>query len=317
MNVKSEHLHGILPVDKPARMSSHDVVQQVRRLTGQRRIGHTGTLDPLATGLLVLCLGRATKVARFVSDMDKTYQAEICLGRTSATYDAEGVDDSVPARDIPKLSKEDLAGLLLEYKGVIKQRVPAYSAVRVEGRRLYESARQGRQVETPERNVEIKDITLEDYRSPYLRITVTCSKGTYVRSLAHNIGERLGCGAYLSQLRRTSVGHLSVGEAVTVEQLADLVRTDGLSAQLMAVERVLRFAAMKVTGEFEPSVITGKEPRPADIAEAEGSFSSGDHVFLKSVAGTALAVGIAGVGSDRIRDINDNDRLFQYVRVLN
>jgi tRNA pseudouridine55 synthase len=201
-----EHWNGILMVDKPPGMTSHDVVAKVRYFIGQRGVGHTGTLDPRATGLLVMCLGRATKIVQFISNFDKTYIADICFGRTSTTYDAEGLDDSVPVGEVPELSDDRLNGLLAEHTGKVRQVVPAYSAVKVRGVPLHRSARRGEEVELPEREVEFKSLRLLSYHAPYMRIELTCSKGAYVRSLAHDMGSRLGCGAYLAELRRTMVG---------------------------------------------------------------------------------------------------------------
>ena len=310
-------LNGILLLDKPSGMTSHDAVQQIRKMTRQRRVGHTGTLDPLATGLLVICIGNATKVARFISEMDKTYQAQVCLGRSSETFDSEGVTEEQSAAEVPEFGRAELEEVLSEFTGLISQKVPAYSAVRVDGKRLYKLARGGVAVETPEREIEIKDIKLRSYDLPYLELEVTCSKGTYVRSLAHEIGSRLGCGGYLSQLRRTQVGELTLDRALTLEQAGEHSSAGTMEKQLLSCDQVLDYAAIQIRDEFREYVVSGREPRKEDILNVEGIFTTGDRIFLKDTKGLVLAVGTAGVSSDNIgRNAADN-RLFNYIRVLN
>lgn len=205
-------------VDKPAGPTSHDVVATARRRLGGRRakVGHAGTLDPFATGLLVLMVGRATRLAPYLSGLDKTYLATIQTGRTSATLDPEGpIEDSGPPATAAAVD-EVLAGFL----GLQRQRVPALSAVHVDGERLYRRARRGESVELPERDVVISDLRLvADEGGGRVVVEVRCSAGTYVRRLAGDIGERLGCGAYCAELRRTRVGELSVDDAVPVEDV--------------------------------------------------------------------------------------------------
>lgn len=205
-------------VDKAAGPTSHDIVARARRRIGRRvKVGHCGTLDPFATGLLVVLVGRATRLAPYLSGLDKTYLATVRTGFVSATLDPEGpIEPSgTPA------SAEDVARVLPSFLGSQTQRVPALSAVKIDGERLYEKARRGEEVALPERQVEIRSLRLvEDLGDGVVRIEVRCSKGTYIRRLAGDIGERLGCGAYCAELRRTAVGALSVLDAVAVEEVA-------------------------------------------------------------------------------------------------
>ncbi|UCE23522.1 MAG: tRNA pseudouridine(55) synthase TruB [Candidatus Zixiibacteriota bacterium] len=310
-------LNGILLIDKPSGMTSHDAVQQIRKLAGQRRVGHTGTLDPLATGLLVVCIGNATKIARFISEMDKTYEAQVCLGRSSETYDSEGVTEEQHAAEVPALDRTELEQMLSGFLGLISQKVPAYSAVRVDGKRLYKLARSGVAVDTPEREIEITDIKLSSYDRPYMELEVTCSKGTYVRSLAHEIGAKLGCGGYLSRLRRTRVGRLTVDGALTLDQVAGYSSAGTLAEQLLPCDQVLDYAAILIRDEFKEHVVSGREPRKEDIFDVEGVFATGDRVFLKDTKGLVMAVGTAGVSSDNIDRSGVDNTLFNYIRVLN
>lgn len=202
-------------------MTSHDVVQAVRRILQTKAIGHTGTLDPAAAGVLMLSVGPATRLGEFLETTDKAYRAEITLGVTTATLDVEGeVTARCSAADVTEAAlREVLAGLT----GTIEMRPPAHSAISVGGRRLYELARAGEHVEAPLRQVTVHEMRLLEYQpgeTGVALVDVVCSKGTYVRSLAGMIGERLGCGAYLSMLLRTRVGSHTVAQAVTFDELA-------------------------------------------------------------------------------------------------
>lgn len=225
-----------LLVDKPAGMSSFAVVARVRRiLTEQMRedytrrgltppkkakVGHAGTLDPFATGLLICLLGKGTKKAGEFLKKDKRYEATICLGKTSTTGDIEGElseYDISPEIHIPDNSQ--VQSVIKSFQGKIKQRVPAYSAVKINGRRAYDLARKGVQVEMPEREVEIYEISIVDYKWPYLKIDCKVSSGTYIRALGEDVGRALGVGGYLTELRRTEIGNFSIKDAMTLEDL--------------------------------------------------------------------------------------------------
>ncbi len=192
------------------------MVMAVRRGAGEKRVGHAGTLDPLATGLLLICLGAATRLTDYLRDKDKRYCARVRLGQSTDTYDADG---RVTAESgcLPDLATVEAA--LPEFRGPIQQRPPAFSAIKRGGQKAYELARQGRLVELEARPVEVFSLELAEWQPPEFTLEVHCSSGTYIRSLAHDLGQRLGCGAHLAALRRTASGKLSVSEAVS---LADL-----------------------------------------------------------------------------------------------
>lgn len=209
---------GLLLLDKPSGITSHDVVSQVRRLSGQPRVGHTGTLDPLATGLLPMLLGEATKISPFATADDKAYETTARLGVRTDTLDADGTI----LTDEPVDSGLDVATIeraLGRLRGVITQQVPRYSAVKVAGRRLHELAREGRDVTPPTREVTIHRLELLELAPPELRLAVVCSKGTYIRQLVADLGDALGPGAHVTALRRTRVGELDVANAITLDRL--------------------------------------------------------------------------------------------------
>lgn len=212
---------GILLIDKPAEMTSFGVVARVRRVLSQQqgkkvKVGHTGTLDPFATGLMIIVVGKECKNAGTYSKLDKVYEATICLGRTSTTGDPEGELTAVSDR---QPTREEIEQTLTQFVGTITQRPPIYSAIKIDGERAYKLARAGKPVEVPERQVVVHSIELIDYAYPELRIRAHVGSGTYIRTLAQDIGEALGTGAYTTQLLRTSIAEWSIDQAVTLESM--------------------------------------------------------------------------------------------------
>lgn len=207
---------GLLLLDKPAGFSSTQALARAKRFLGSRKAGHTGTLDPFATGLLPLVFGEATKFSRFLLDSEKSYLATLRLGMETTTGDTEG---EVIARHPVDVDAARVEAALEAFRGPQQQTPPMHSAVRIEGRRLYEHARAGREIERASRTVEVTALHACSLRDDELEMAVTCSKGTYVRTLGADIGRTLGCGAYLIALRRTAVGAFTIGEAVALEQL--------------------------------------------------------------------------------------------------
>ncbi len=210
-------MDGIILIDKPAGITSHDVVDALRRVTGIRRIGHAGTLDPFATGLLILGIGKATKQLGGLASKEKEYVGTAVLGATSDTQDGTGVITPVPDATMP--GREHLVRTLELFKGTIEQIPPMYSAKKIGGKKLYELAREGKTVERKPSLVTVSELALLSYEPPRFSVRVRCSSGTYVRTLAHDIGKRLGTGAYLDQLRRTKIGDFSVEQAAPLRQL--------------------------------------------------------------------------------------------------
>lgn len=210
---------GVLVVDKPIGMTSHDVVQIIRRGTGIRRAGHTGTLDPRASGVLVVLIGPAVRLSEYVSASDKRYQATIRLGSSTDTYDAEGVVTS--SASVEHITEEQFVQTLQRFVGEIEQVPPPYSSVKVRGRKAYELAREGEEVEITPRKIQVYSLELLERDSPEAVIDVFCSSGTYVRSLANDLGNALGCGAHLVGLRRTKSGRFTLRDAVPLRRLQE------------------------------------------------------------------------------------------------
>jgi len=231
---KGRDISGILILDKPLNISSNQAVQRVKRLFGAKKVGHTGSLDPLASGVLPICLGHATKVAQYLLASDKVYQFTMRLGQTTSTGDVEG--EVVCEKEIPDIELVSLNKLLDKFSGDIQQIPPMYSALKHNGQRLYTLARQGQTIERPARKVTIKTLSLLSKTADSLTLEVCCTKGTYVRTLAQDIGDALGCGAHVSFLRRIKTGPFILSEAVTLEQLesaqGDLLELDGLLRSL-------------------------------------------------------------------------------------
>jgi len=205
-------MNGLLIVHKPTGLTSHDVVYKIRKWSGERRVGHTGTLDPLASGVLVLCLGPATRLSEYLISGNKRYRAIVRFGQTTATYDAEG--EVIDQRAVD-LSAADIEAAFDHFRGPIQQVPPAFSAVQINGRRAYDLARKGQRLDLAPRAVTIHALSVCDWHSPDLTLDVTCSAGTYIRSLAHDLGGRLGPGGHLVGLTRTAVGTAS--RAFTLE----------------------------------------------------------------------------------------------------
>jgi len=210
---------GVLVIDKPIGLTSHDVVQIIRRGTGIRRAGHTGTLDPRASGVLVVLLGPAVRLSEYVSASDKRYQATIRLGGTTDTYDAEGV--VTKESSTTHITEEGFDEILQTYVGEIEQVPPPYSAVKVKGRKAYEMARKGEQVDLQPRKINVYSLDILEWDPPEVVIDAYCSSGTYIRSLANDLGESLGTGAYLIGLRRTKSGRFTLREAVPLRRLKE------------------------------------------------------------------------------------------------
>ena len=209
-------IDGILLLDKPVGMTSNRALQEAKRLLSARKAGHTGSLDPLASGLLPVCFGEATKFSRFLLDADKRYLGVVKLGVSTTTYDGEG--DVTATRPVT-VERAAIECALAAFRGEIEQIPPRYSAIKIGGRRLYELTRAGHVVDCPPRRVTIYSIEIADWRADELTLDIRCSKGTYVRSLAHDLGEALGCGGHVARLRRLASAGFSVDQAVTLDAL--------------------------------------------------------------------------------------------------
>jgi tRNA pseudouridine55 synthase len=283
-------LDGVLLLDKPVGLSSNDALMTAKRLFQAKKAGHTGTLDPLASGLLPLCFGEATKFSQDLLDADKTYEATMRLGVRTTTGDAEG--EVVETRPVVA----DPAGLeaaCARFRGEIVQIPPMYSALKRDGKPLYEYARAGETVERAGRHVVIHDLAILDLAWPDVTFRVTCSKGTYVRTLAEDIGEAFGCGAHLVMLRRTGVGALTLEHAVTLDTLAQL-EPAGRDARLRPVDALLcTFPEMRLDAEAARRFLQGQRLKLAELpAVVHAPQSSERRVRVYRAADGAL-LGVA------------------------
>lgn len=239
------NINGILLLDKPLGFSSNQALQKVKWLFQAAKAGHTGTLDPLATGLLPLCFGEATKFAHYLTDADKTYVATVKLGITTTTGDAEG---EVLSMQPVNVDQAELQNIIQNFIGEIHQIPPMYSALKYEGKALYEYARAGVDVERNSRVVHIRTITLDAFAGDVATITVTCSKGTYIRTLAEDIGKALGCGAHLIGLRRTTTANYQISQAITLAQF-EALSDDARLASLAPPDSAVKFLPAVVLDE--------------------------------------------------------------------
>lgn len=211
---------GVLLIDKPSGMTSHDVVDRVRRKLRMKKIGHAGTLDPTATGLMIILVGKATKLSQYLMGLDKVYEGTGVFGSSTTTQDAEG--DVVLERPVPELSEAQMLEMFKQFEGDQYQMPPMFSAKKVGGVPLYKLARKGKEIEREARVIRISSMKLDRWESPEFDFTVGCSKGTYVRTLVHDIGDKFDCGAHLKDLRRTEIGKFAIEDSLELEEFEEL-----------------------------------------------------------------------------------------------
>jgi tRNA pseudouridine55 synthase len=259
-------VHGVLNLFKPAGMTSHDVVDAVRKILRVRRVGHTGTLDPQATGVLPICVGRATRVAQYLTQADKEYVMTLRLGVTTDTLDATGRETG--RAEAGHVTRDDLLAVLPRFRGDIQQVPPIYSAKKVQGERLYRLARRGETVERPAVTVRVHALELLDFAVPLARLKVVCSKGTYARSLCDDIGRALQCGGHLQDLVRTRAGRFALEDAIALPALEERVATGRLGEVLQPMaEALAHLPAIRVAPEAGPLILHGRAV-PASLVVA-------------------------------------------------
>ena len=284
-------MNGVLVIDKPQGLTSHDVVAAARRAFGERRIGHTGTLDPLATGVLPLAIGRATRLVRFLTASDKDYEATIRFGVTTDSYDATGAEtsrtDCVPTRGAVLTAIEALTGDYLQLP-------PAFSAKKIEGRRAYRLARLGQAVTLTPVPVRVSRGDLLDFIEGTARVSLTCSAGFYVRSFAHALGELTGTGAYLDALQRTRSGEFGLDVAISMDRMLD---TPGAGGSLIGLEGLLAgFSAVTLTDRGRIHVSLGRELSPEDYAVGTHANGTLDSAWVRLLDGTGALIALATPG---------------------
>ncbi|MDQ3474341.1 MAG: tRNA pseudouridine(55) synthase TruB [Acidobacteriota bacterium] len=304
-------MDGILIIDKPAGMTSHDVVARVRRIVGERRVGHTGTLDPFATGVLIVLVGRATRLAQFLSGSVKEYEAVIRLGFATDTGDVTGRPLTPVAEKTSSRPQVEVEAALASLRGEIEQVPPMFSAKRIGGRKLYELARRGEEVERKAVRVTIHSLELtRDAGETFphnsdgttdIHVRVACSAGTYVRTLAEDVGKRLGVGAHVAELRRTKAGSFALTGGSTLEQLEERVRHNSLDEVLMTPDGALEFLPYVSLNSLEVQRTHQGLPLKLENKSQQTTIGESDWVRMRDEAGSLVAVGMYDPEAELVR----------------
>jgi len=277
--------------------TSHDVVHKIRSVTGHQRVGHTGTLDPLATGLLLLCLGKATRIAQYLSNMDKTYLATFRLGVTTDTGDARG---QVLERKSVDVTPDDIRAIIPFFLGDCEQTPPMFSAVKQNGKRLYQLARAGQTVERPSRTVHISRLDILGFEGSDLLLRTECSKGTYIRSLAVDMGARLGCGAHVHRLEREQIGTFHVRDALTVPEVEILQRKGSLAEALIGLnDALVHLPEIKIDQEQQQRIRHGSAVSLADSCMSHPDRDPREPVRLIGDGDRLLGLGTVEIHANR------------------
>lgn len=281
-------IHGIINVYKEKGFTSHDVVAKLRGIAGQKKIGHTGTLDPDATGVLPVCLGKATKLCDLLTDKDKTYEAVLLLGKTTDTQDITG--EVLEEKPTETLVEDKVREVIEGFIGDYEQIPPMYSALKVNGKKLYELAREGKVIERKARSVKILDIKILEMDLPRVRMEVSCSKGTYIRTLCHDIGEKLGCGGCMESLIRTRVSAFRIEDARTLDEIEALKQEGKLAGLLVPIEEMFpSYPKITVKDDWKAFAKNGNPLDVKMLKEACGQDGE-SQVRLYDEAGKFIAI---------------------------
>lgn len=300
-------IHGILNVYKEKGYTSHDVVARLRRIVGQKKIGHTGTLDPEAEGVLPVCLGKATKLCDLLTDKDKTYEAVLLLGISTDTQDTTG--KILEEKNTADLREEAVREVVLSFEGEYDQIPPMFSALKVGGKKLYELARDGKEVERKPRHVQIYRIRILQIDLPRVRMEVTCSKGTYIRTLCHDIGEKLGCGGCMESLLRTRVERFGVAESLRISEVEQLMDEGTLQEHMIKVDEMFPdYQKVYLTPEASAAVRNGN------------SFRLGDVIWISELSGFQNAERVRVYDEERnfiaVYEFEKENQLFKIVKMF-
>ena len=259
-------IHGVINIHKEKGYTSHDVVAKLRGIVGQKKIGHTGTLDPDATGVLPVCLGKATKLCDMLTDKNKTYETVMLLGKVTDTQDISGTVLRENPTDM--LDEDSVKEAILSFVGDYMQVPPMYSALKINGKKLYELAREGVEVEREARLVTILNIEIKEINLPHVRMEVSCSKGTYIRTLCHDIGEKLGCGACMDELIRTRVSRFNLEDSLTLSQVQELKEAGELEKILVPIDEMFsNYEAITLKEEYMSFVYNGNTFLPKHVKQ--------------------------------------------------
>jgi len=281
-------LHGVINVYKEQGFTSHDVVAKLRGILGQRKIGHTGTLDPDAKGVLPVCLGKATKLCNMLTEKDKTYEAILLLGKTTDTQDISGtVLSEFPTEH---LVEQQVIECILGFQGKNDQIPPMYSALKVNGKKLYELARQGIEVERKAREIYIHSIVVEEIELPRVKIKVNCSKGTYIRTLCHDIGMQLGCGGVMEALLRTKVERFEIADSVTLTQIEERKQKESLESLIYPIDQMFaQYKTVTILEKYAPLVYNGN-PFAIHQTGSSDTFKQDEQVRVYDYKGVFIGI---------------------------
>ncbi len=305
-------MDGFLLIDKPKGLTSHDVVDEIRRRFRLRKVGHLGTLDPLATGLLPLAIGEATKLVSYFLKKDKEYEGKFILGITTDTYDIEG--KVVERRENFKVSSEDLEKVRKKFLGEREQIPPMYSALKRRGKRLYELAREGKTIHRPPRKITIYSFQIYHFSPPQVEFRIHCSAGTYIRSIVYDIGKILGCGATLQELRRIRCGDFHLKDAYPLERI---LSQNQLSSYLLPVEEYLsEFPEVKVDKDFLRYIVHGTPVYKNKVKSYPSHLKKGDMVRIMDSQGKLLCLAESRINGEDFPRLSDNNIVFQPRRIF-
>jgi len=306
-------MNGVLIIDKSAGPTSHDVVASVRKVLRMKKVGHTGTLDPAATGVLPIVLGKATKLSRYLVGCDKSYRGMICLGVTTDTLDAVGqVLEEKPV----DVTEEQVEAVLEKFRGDIKQVPPMYSAKKIDGKKLYELARQGVEVEREAKDVRIDELKLISFDGTNIEVDVTCTSGTYIRVLALDIGEALGCGGHLSALRRTRVGNFDLSSAITIDDLADEPQK-AEELTLSMGDALTALPTVEIPADIGAMIKNGYQLTVADLRTLDlPDFKLDDALMLRTLQGDLIGIARSLYTSEELGSVRREKQALKTERVL-
>ena len=307
-------MEGLLIINKQKGWTSHDVVAKLRRMLSIQKIGHTGTLDPDATGVLTVCIGRATRLAQYTNEFDKEYKVVMRLGISTDTQDATG--RVIKETEEFKISRDQIEEAFRKFTGKISQIPPMYSAVKVKGVPLYRHARKGKEVAREPREVNITEIKLLEYSGEFVKFDVTCSKGTYIRTLCADIGDFLGVGAHMFSLERTRSGEFFIKDAITVEDAEGLNLAGKLVTRLRSLEQMTGWMPSAIINNHGYSLVRDGRALDSEAVDGiKGHFSTDDAVAVIDNSGALKAIGKAMCSSNEVR-CGSNEKIFKIERVL-
>ena len=270
-------MDGLILVNKPKDLTSHDVVNKIRALLNTKKAGHFGTLDPMATGLILIGIGRATKLFPFYSKLTKKYKGQILLGYSTDTYDSYGKPATQKRTNFPL--KKKILEIIKSFEGDILQTPPPYSAKKYKGKPLYKHARENKKIKLPPNKIKIYSLNLLKYNPPFIDFETKCSSGTYIRSLAHEIGEKAGCGGHLSALQRTDISYLNIKESYTLDEIASMASQNKINKFLISLEKLLpQFPKIILSETGAQKARNGADIKPEDIQNIDSHWQKTDEL---------------------------------------